>query len=163
MENTIYLVTGAAGFLGSTICRQLVKKGEKVRGFVLPNDPAAKYLPEEVEVVYGDLCNKESIERFFAVDEGKETVCLHIASIVTVEPEFNQKVVDVNVGGTNNIIDAVLAHPECKKWSIAVPPAQFPKHPKALPSRKFTNLSRKNLSTVTARPKHRPPRTFLMR
>ena len=86
MENTIYLVTGAAGFLGSTICRQLVKKGEKVRGFVLPNDPAAKYLPEEVEVVYGDLCDKESIERFFAVDEGKETVCLHIASIVTGEP-----------------------------------------------------------------------------
>ena len=29
MENTIYLVTGAAGFLGSTICRQLVAKGEK--------------------------------------------------------------------------------------------------------------------------------------
>ena len=57
MENTIYLVTGAAGFLGSTICRQLVKKGEKVRGFVLPNDPAAKYLPEEVEIVYGDLCD----------------------------------------------------------------------------------------------------------
>ena len=115
MENTIYLVTGAAGFLGSTICRQLVAKGEKVRGFVLPGDPAAKYLPEEVEIVYGDLCDKESVEKFFAVPEGTETICLHIASIVTVDPEFNQKVVDVNVGGTDNIIDTVLAHPECKK------------------------------------------------
>ena len=36
-----YLVTGAAGFLGSTVCRQLVEEGADVRAFVLPNDPAA--------------------------------------------------------------------------------------------------------------------------
>ena len=82
MENKIYLVTGAAGFLGSTICRQLVKKGEKVRGFVLPNDASAKYLPEEVEIVYGDLCDKASVEKFFTVSEGTETVCLHIFSLL---------------------------------------------------------------------------------
>ena len=51
-----YLVTGAAGFLGSTVCRQLVEEGADVRAFVLPNDPAAKYIPESVEVVEGDLC-----------------------------------------------------------------------------------------------------------
>ena len=31
MSNRIYLVTGAAGFLGSNICLQLLEKGEKVK------------------------------------------------------------------------------------------------------------------------------------
>ena len=44
MSNTLYLVTGATGFLGSTICRQLVERGDKVRGLALPNDKAVKYL-----------------------------------------------------------------------------------------------------------------------
>lgn len=113
--NKIYLVTGAAGFLGGTVCRQLIDKGEKVRAFVLPNDPAIKFVPEEAEIVTGDLCDKESLERFFTVPENTETIVLHIASIVTVDPEYNQKVMDVNVGGTQNIIDLCLSHKECRK------------------------------------------------
>ena len=67
MSNTMYLVTGAAGFLGGTICRQLVDRGEKVRAFVLPNDKAMKFVPKEAEIVEGDLCNMESLRRFFTV------------------------------------------------------------------------------------------------
>ena len=85
MSNTMYLVTGAAGFLGSTICRQLVERGEKVRGFVLPGDKSAKYLPKEVEICEGDVCDVASVRNFFTVPEGMETIVLHIASIVTVK------------------------------------------------------------------------------
>lgn len=49
--NTIYLLTGAAGFLGINICTQLIERGEHVRAFVLKGDPARKYLPAEVEVL----------------------------------------------------------------------------------------------------------------
>lgn len=115
MAKTMYLVTGAAGFLGGTICRQLVERGEMVRAFVLPNDPALQFVPKEAEVVEGDLCNIADVRKFFEVEEGTETVVLHIASIVTVNPDFNQKVMDVNVGGTKNIIDVMRVHPECKK------------------------------------------------
>lgn len=115
MSNTIYLVTGAAGFLGSTICRQLVERGEKVRGLVLPNDKSIKYLPKEVEICKGDVCDMSSLKDFFTVPEGCETIVLHIASIVTVSPDYNPVVMNVNVGGTKNIIRCCLTHPECKK------------------------------------------------
>ncbi|WP_026496618.1 NAD-dependent epimerase/dehydratase family protein [Butyrivibrio sp. WCD3002] len=109
-RNKMYLVTGAAGFLGSTVCRKLVERNEKVRAFVLEGDKSAKYLPEEVEIAYGDLCNKDDLERFFETPEDMEVIVLHIASIVTVNPDYSQKVMDVNVGGTENIIEMCKEH-----------------------------------------------------
>jgi pimeloyl-ACP methyl ester carboxylesterase len=67
----MYLVTGAAGFLGSTVCRQLIDRGEMVRALVLSGDKSAQFLPEEVEIVYGDLCNKEDLERFLICAEDR--------------------------------------------------------------------------------------------
>ncbi|MCI5874504.1 MAG: NAD-dependent epimerase/dehydratase family protein [Clostridiales bacterium] len=130
MSNTMYLVTGAAGFLGGTICRQLVERGEKVRAFVLPNDRAMKFVPKEAEIVEGDLCDMESLQRFFTVPEGTETIVLHIASIVTVNPDYNQKVMDVNVGGTKNIINLCLEHKECKKLVYCSSTGAIPELPK---------------------------------
>lgn len=129
-NKTIYLVTGAAGFLGGTICRQLVERGEKVRAFVLPNDKAIKFIPSEVEIVEGDLCDIHSLEKLFTVPEGYETIIMHIASIVTVNPDYNQKVMDVNVGGTQNIIDLCLLHKECKKLVYCSSTGAIPELPK---------------------------------
>lgn len=115
MKNVVYLVTGAAGFLGSNICAQLLERGERVRAFVLEGDKAAQYLPKEVEIVYGNLCDKASLKPFFTVDEGVTTVCIHVASMVTVNPYYRKALLDVNVGGTANIIDLSLEHEECQK------------------------------------------------
>ena len=128
--NRKILVTGAAGFLGGTICRKLVERGDSVRAFVLPNDPAMKFVPEEVEIVEGDLTDMESLEKFFTVEEGVETIVLHIASIVSVNPDYNQKVMDVNVGGTQNIIELCLAHPECQKLVYCSSTGAIPEQPK---------------------------------
>lgn len=130
MAKTKYLVTGAAGFLGGTVCRQLIDRGDDVRAFVLPNDPAIKFVPEEAEVCVGDLTDVESLERFFTVEDGVETIVMHIASIVTVNPDYNQKVIDVNVGGTENIIDLCLAHSECKKLVYCSSTGAIPEMPK---------------------------------
>ena len=111
MKNNVkYLVTGAAGFLGGTICRQLIERGEAVRAFVLPGDPAIQYVPQEAEIVEGDLTNMDSLEKLFAVEEGVETIVLHIASIVTVNPDYSPKVMEVNVDGTKNIAGVLLFH-----------------------------------------------------
>ena len=114
-NNMKYLVTGAAGFLGGTICRQLIERGENVRAFVLPGDPAMKYVPQAAEIVEGDLTDMDSLEKLFNVEEGTETIVLHIASVVTVNPDYSSKVMEVNVDGTKNIIRLCLSHPECKK------------------------------------------------
>lgn len=115
MSNKLYLVTGAAGFLGGHICRQLIERGDKVRAFALPNDKGIQFIPDGVEVIEGNLCSMEDVERFFTVAKGTETICMHIASVVTVSPDYNPLVMNVNVGGTKNIINCCKKHKECKK------------------------------------------------
>lgn len=130
MSRTLYLVTGAAGFLGSHICRQLLDRGESVRAFVLKGDPAVKYIPEKVEIVTGDLCDINSLENFFKVPDDTQTIILHVASMVTLNPDYNQKLMDINVGGTKNIIEKCLEHPECKKMVYVSSSGAIPELPK---------------------------------
>ena len=106
----LYIVTGAAGFLGSTIVRQLVEKNKRVRAFVLPNDKSVEYLPSNIEIVKGDLLDLDSLENLFKDSNKYITYVMHIASIVTVNPDYNQLVMDVNVKGTQNIIDMSIKY-----------------------------------------------------
>ena len=46
-NNRYYLLTGAAGFLGTNICMQLLEAGCKVRALVLPNDKSVKFIPTD--------------------------------------------------------------------------------------------------------------------
>lgn len=130
MKNTLYLVTGAAGFLGSNVCRQLLDRGGKVRALVLPRDKAIEFVPKEVEICKGDLCDMDSLERFFDVPQDTETIVIHCASMVTVNPEFSQKLIDVNVGGTKNIIEKCIKHKECKKLVYVSSTGAIPEQPK---------------------------------
>ena len=129
MKNVVYLVTGAAGFMGSNVCAQLLERGDKVRAFVLEGDKAARYIPGDVEIFYGDLCRKSSLEPFFAVEEGVETICIHVASMVTVNPYYRKQLLDVNVGGTANIIDMCLEHKECRKLVYVSSTGAIPERP----------------------------------
>lgn len=108
--NPIYLVTGVAGNLGSSVAFQLLEEGKNVRGLVLKDDPAATHVPKGVDVCIGDVTDTESLAHFFNVDADPEIVVIHCAAIVTVNPGFSQKVYDVNVGGTKNILTACIAH-----------------------------------------------------
>ena len=124
-----YLLTGAAGFLGTNICMQLLEKDCKVRALVLPNDKSVKFIPEQVEVVLGDLTDAASLEPFFTVPEGCTSVVIHCASMVTVNPNYSEKLMAVNVGGTRNIITKVLNHPECEKMVYVSSTGAIPEQP----------------------------------
>lgn len=141
MRNIVYLVTGAAGFLGSNICAQLLERGDRVRAFVLQGDKAAQYLPKEVEIFYGNLCDKASLEPFFSVDEGQHTICIHVASMVTVNPYYRKSVLDVNVGGTENIVDMCLEHKECDKLVYVGSTGGIPELPRGQKIKEVTNVN----------------------
>jgi len=110
MNNQFYLLTGATGLLGGNILRALIARGECVRALVLPGDAAIADMPRDVEIIEGDLLDSGALERFFSAPESTEVIVIHAASIVTMDPNPNEKVRTVNVDGTRNILANCLRH-----------------------------------------------------
>ncbi len=105
----IYLVTGAAGFLGGEIVAQLAAGGKKVRALVMQGDRAAERLPASVERFVGDVCRPSECESFFETN-GAPAVVIHAAGIVSIATKTDPRVQAVNVCGTANIISLCFKH-----------------------------------------------------
>ncbi|GHV57943.1 NAD-dependent dehydratase [Spirochaetia bacterium] len=129
MTKQMYLLTGAAGYLGSNISRALVERHKDLRTLVLKGDPGAEHLPQEAEIITGDLLDEASLEKFFTVCEGTEVIVIHCASMVTVSPELTEKLYAVNVTGTRNIINKCLQH-KVKKLVYVSSTGAIPELPK---------------------------------
>ncbi len=104
-----YLVTGATGFLGRTVVSELLSRGAAVRALILPGDPLAAALPENVERVEGDLCSAAALTPFFS-GSGADTCVIHTAGIVTVASHPDASLYRVNVDGTRNILRECISH-----------------------------------------------------
>ena len=110
-NNELYIVTGAAGNLGSAIVRNLVSKNMNVRAFVLQGEEAAKYLPEEAQIIEGDVTDVSTLETLFAdIPVGTTTYVIHCAAMVSVSSLVAGRIWHVNVDGTQNIIDKCEEH-----------------------------------------------------
>ena len=105
----MYLVTGATGFLGRTIVEELVRRGSSVRALVLHGDPYTKLLPPEADTVEGDVSERDSLAAFFA-GAGENTCVLHCAGIISVASRPGQRIYQVNVEGTRNIMALCREH-----------------------------------------------------
>lgn len=102
-----YLVTGGAGFIGSNIVEELLKRRQKVR--ILDNFSTGKrenILPflDKIELIEGDIRNYDIVRE--AV-EGVDFI-LHQAALPSVPRSIKDPIMtnEVNVGGTLNILDA---------------------------------------------------------
>ena len=104
-----YLVTGATGFLGLAVVRELVSRGETVRALVLEGDPCAALLPRGVDTVIGDVCGDDSLEQFFA-DADEKTCVIHCAGIISVASRSGSKLYQINIGGTCKVVRQCLEH-----------------------------------------------------
>jgi dihydroflavonol-4-reductase len=96
------LVTGAAGFLGSHLTRQLVARGGDVRVLLRPssNNRAIADLP--LEYMTGDLRDAASLDRALADVQR----VFHVAADYRLWSKRSQDIYDSNVGGTKNLVTA---------------------------------------------------------
>ena len=108
----LYLVTGAFGHLGSTVVRQLLERGERVRGLVLQGDtnpcPPGLIQHPLFQRVYGDVTRPDSLAAFFAHGPEDQLVVIHTAGLVSISARHKMQVYNVNVNGTANIISWCL-------------------------------------------------------
>jgi dihydroflavonol-4-reductase len=101
----VVIVTGATGHIGNVLIRELLAAGRVVRALVLPDDDKRPLAGLNVEIVYGDITDPESLKSAFA---GAELV-FHLGGIVTIMPGMAGILERVNVGGMRNVIAACRA------------------------------------------------------
>jgi UDP-glucose 4-epimerase len=102
-----YLITGAAGFIGSALAHALVEKGERVRGvdnFTTGSFDNIRDIAGQVEFIAADIRDLEAMHR---VSKGVDYV-LHQAAIPSVPKSVEDPVGsnDTNVTGTVNVLVA---------------------------------------------------------
>ena len=96
------LVTGAAGFLGSHVARQLVARGDDVRVLLRVSSSNRAISDLSLEYVTGDLRDASSLERAMA---GAQRV-FHVAADYRLWAKRSRDIYDSNVGGTRNLLRA---------------------------------------------------------
>ena len=104
------LVTGGAGFIGSFTVDALLKRGYKVVAFDNFEPQVHKvhlpaYLNKDAEFISGDVRDADAVKQALS---GVEAV-MHLAAMVGVGQSMFQvkRYVDVNSGGTANLLDAL--------------------------------------------------------
>ena len=96
------LVTGAAGFLGSHVTRQLVARGEDVRVLLRASSTNRAIADLALEYVTGDLRDAASLDRAMS---GVRRV-FHVAADYRLWARRSREIYDSNVGGTKNLLQA---------------------------------------------------------
>ena len=117
-----YLITGGAGFIGSSLADFLLDKGNKV---VIVDNFCDFYNPEikrentknnlsneNYKLYEVDICNVEDLEKVFS--ENKIDVIIHLAAMAGVRPSIENPVLyqKVNCMGTQNILELM------KKYNV---------------------------------------------
>ena len=106
------LLTGADGFIGSHLTEALVRKGYKVRAFVLYNsfnswgwlDKCGPEVKGKFEVFSGDIRDPHGVKEAM---KGCDVV-LHLAALIAIPYSYHSPdtYVDTNIKGTLNVLQA---------------------------------------------------------
>jgi NAD dependent epimerase/dehydratase len=110
------LVTGAGGFIGSTITEELVRAGYRVRAMVRYNsenrwgllETLPKTVLHEVEVFPGDIRDLHLVRKAVASCD----IVFHLAALIAIPYSYQapESFIQTNVAGTLNVAQACLDH-----------------------------------------------------
>lgn len=96
-----YLVTGATGFVGGRVARQLIEAGHEVVAVVRNPDKAAPLAALGVGLAEGDVTEKESMRTPMTGADG----VFHIAGWYKIGVRDKTPGVAVNIGGTRHVLE----------------------------------------------------------
>ncbi|MBW4054920.1 MAG: NAD-dependent epimerase/dehydratase family protein [Proteobacteria bacterium] len=97
-------VTGATGFIGASIVRELLKDGREVRALVRPSSNRANLKGLDVELWQGDLLDAPGLSRGL---KGCD-VLYHAAADYRLWTRNPAEMFRTNVGGTSAVLEAAL-------------------------------------------------------
>jgi len=111
------LVTGATGFLGSALARELAGRGHEVHAFARASSERAVLDGVPVRWHEGDLTDAPSVERAVAVvcragaALALEPWVVHSGAVISYRTGDGELQRAVNVGGTRHVLEACARHP----------------------------------------------------
>lgn len=103
-ERMTTLITGASGFVGSAVLRQLLEGGHEVRALLRKNSDRRNLAGLPVEIVIGDLNDRASLH---AATAGCNAL-FHVAADYRLWTAHTDELYRTNVDGTRNIMLAAL-------------------------------------------------------
>jgi CDP-glucose 4,6-dehydratase len=128
------LVTGCTGLLGSWVTRALLARGASVVGLIRDWTPESELMQSgdlrRIQVVRGDLCEQETIER--ALGEYEITTVFHLAAqtIVGIANRNPISTFESNIRGTWSLLEACRRSPLVKQIVVASSDKAYGTHEK---------------------------------
>jgi dihydroflavonol-4-reductase len=99
-------ISGADGFVGSNLVRELLNRSHEVVAFVKEGDDPMTIKHLDIDIQYGDLLDTASITKAM---KGCDAV-VHTAANTAIWPYRSEIQNKINIGGTINMVDAAKTH-----------------------------------------------------
>jgi len=96
-----YFVTGATGFIGNALTRQLLARGDEVHAIIRDPEKAAELGRAGVRLFRGDITEKESMRAAMLATDG----IFHVAGWYKIGARDKRPGERINVEGTRNVLE----------------------------------------------------------
>ncbi len=109
-QSSTVLVTGAAGYIGSVLCEELIDNGHRVIALDNLEQGHRPAVPPDVTFILADLADREALDRVLAAYPIEAVMHLAAHSLVSESVAQPARYFKNNVVNSINLLDAMLAH-----------------------------------------------------